>query len=183
MRITIIRHGKVNMEWPKKCSSADFDMACAKYDRSDLEYSNITPLEITVDRIYVSKLSRSVNTAKSLFPNNAYLEMPEIGEVPLRSFMDTKKRLPLWIWNVLGRVQWYIGSERQLEKRKDTMQRANKVIDLCERANEDCILVTHGFFMHTMTKALKSRGYILTGNNQLDIKNLQVIRAEKNDFG
>lgn len=37
MRIKIIRHGKVNMKWPKKCSSGDFDMACAEYDRSDLE--------------------------------------------------------------------------------------------------------------------------------------------------
>ncbi len=179
MRIAIIRHGKVNMKWPKKCSSEDFDLACAEYDRSDLEYINIIPIEKQVGRIYVSKLSRSVNTAKSLFPNNEYYEMPEIGEVPLKSFMDTKQRLPLWIWNVLGRVQWYIGSERQLEKRKDTMQRANKVIDLCESEDEECILVTHGFFMHTLIKVLKSRGYFLVGNYQLDIKNLQIIRAEK----
>lgn len=83
------------------------------------------------------------------------------------------------MWNVLGRVQWYIGSERQLEKRKDTMQRANKAIDLCESENGDCILVTHGFFMHTMIKVLKNRGYIVVGSNQLEIKNLQIIRAEK----
>lgn len=179
MRIMIIRHGKVNMKWPKKCSSDDFDMACAEYDRSDLENINITPLDERNDKIYVSMLSRSVNTAKRLFPNKEYYEMPEIGEVPLKSFMDTKKRLPLWMWNVLGRVQWYIGSVRQLEKKNDTIQRANKVIDLCESANEDCILVTHGFFMKTLIRVLKSRGYLLLGNNQLKIKNLQVIFAEK----
>lgn len=50
-----------------------------------------------------------------------------IGEVPLRSFMDTEKRLPLWMWNILGRVQWYIGSSRQLEKRNSTIQRAKKL--------------------------------------------------------
>ena len=41
------------------------------------------------------------------------------------------------MWNILGRVQWYIGSSRQLEKRNSTIQRANKVIDLCESQNED----------------------------------------------
>lgn len=179
VKITIVRHGKVNMKWPKKCSSDEFDMACTQYDRSGLEDIDSIPFEKHVGRIYVSKLSRSVDTAKSLFPNNEYYEMPEIGEVPLKSFRNTKKRLPLWIWNVCGRVQWYIGSERQSEKRKDTIERANKVIDLCESVNGDCVLVTHGFFMKTMTRALKNRGYLLTGNNQLEIKNLQVIRAEK----
>ncbi|MBQ2407039.1 MAG: histidine phosphatase family protein [Lachnospiraceae bacterium] len=178
MRITIIRHGKVNMEWPKKCSSIDFDMACAEYDRSDLEGINITPICEDADKIYVSTLPRSVHTAEILFPNRKYYEMPEIGEVPLRSFMDTEKRLPLWMWNILGRVQWYIGSSRQLEKRNSTIQRANKVIDLCESQNKDCILVTHGFFMKTLIRVLKKRKYQLSGNNQFTIKNLQLIYAE-----
>lgn len=179
MKITIIRHGKVSMKWPKKCTSVEFDKACAEYDQRDLEDINIFPLTITVGRIYVSELSRSIDTAKRLFPNSESHEVLEIGEVPLKSFIDTQKRLPLWIWNVLGRVQWYLGSERQLEKRKDTMQRAHKVIDLCESRKEDCVLVTHGFFIHTLIKVLKSRGYNLVGNNQLDIKNLQIITAEK----
>ena len=37
MKITIIRHGKVSMKWPQKCSSSEFDMACTKYDNSDIE--------------------------------------------------------------------------------------------------------------------------------------------------
>ncbi len=179
MKIVIIRHGKVAMKWPKKCSSYDFDKACVEYDKSDLEKTNIIPLAEQVDRIYVSKLLRSKNTAKSLFPNKEFYEMPEIGEVPLKSFMDTKKRLPLWIWNVLGRVQWYIGSARQLENRNDTIERANKVIDLCESEKGDCVLVTHGFFMKTFIAVLKERGYMLLGNNRLEIKNLQIISAEK----
>lgn len=167
------------MKWRKKCSSRDFDMACAEYDRSDLESINITPLCEETDKIYVSMLSRSVHTAEILFSNKKYYEMPEIGEVPLKSFMDTEKRLPLWMWNILGRVQWYIGSSRQLEKRNSTIQRANKVIDLCESQNEDCILVTHGFFMKTLIRVLKNRRYQLLGNNQFTIKNLQLIYAEK----
>lgn len=179
MRIMIIRHGKVNMKWPKLCSSSEFDMACAEYDRSDLESINITPLNEQIDRIYVSKLSRSVNTAKILFPDKDYCKIPEIGEVPLISFMDTEKRLPLWIWNILGRVQWYIGDTRQSEIRNGTVQRANKVVDFLESENEDCILITHGFFMKTLVRIFKNRGYSLSGNKMLEIKNLQTTWAEK----
>lgn len=182
MKITLIRHGKVNMKWPGKCSSEEFDMACEEYDRSDLEYINVVSSKRQTGSIYVSHLSRSIHTAKLLFPDSEYYEMSEIGEVPLKSFVDTPKRLPLWMWNVLGRVQWYIGSGRQLEKRKDTIQRANKVIDLCERKKEDCILVTHGFFMHTLLKVLKNRGYQVSGNKQFDIKNLQMIIAKNNEL-
>lgn len=179
MKITIIRHGKVSMKWPQKCSSSEFDMACTKYDNSDIEAINAISLDTHVDKIYVSKLSRSVNTARRLFTDMKTYEMPEIGEVPLKSFMDTSKSLPLWIWNVLGRMQWYIGNNRQLEIRKDTIQRANKVIDICEQGKEDCVLVTHGFFIKVLLKVLKSRGYKLFGHNRVKIENLQIIWAEK----
>ena len=106
-------------------------------------------------------------------------KMKKNGEVPLISFMDTEKRLPLWIWNSLGRVQWYIGNTRQLEIRNGTVQRANKVVDFLESENEDCILITHGFFMKTLVRIFKNRGYSLSGNKMLEIKNLQTIWAEK----
>lgn len=180
MRITIIRHGKVNMKWPKKCSSAEFDRACEKYDISGIEDVKPLSIEMLADRVYVSKLSRSLNTARALFPNKEYCEMPEIGEVPLKSFKDTTKKLPLWIWNVFGRIQWFAGSSRQLEKRVDTIHRANKVIDICEQENSDCVLVTHGFFMKTLVKVLKKRGYKLVGNKGIKVENLQVIMGWKN---
>ena len=114
-----------------------------------------------------------------LFPDMGFYEMPELGEVPLKSFTDTEKQFPLWIWNVLGRLQWYAERTRQPETRNSTIQRANKVIELCEREKEDCILITHGFFMRTLFKVLKKRGYSLSGSSQLEVKNLQIVWAEK----
>ena len=104
----IVRHGKVNMKWPKMCSSEDFDKACAEYDRSDLESINIIPLDEPADRIYVSKLLRSANTARILFPNKEYYEVLEIGEVPLKSFMDTKKRLRCYFFTTKGGMKCHI---------------------------------------------------------------------------
>lgn len=176
MRITIIRHGKVNMKWPEKCSSAEFDWACEKYDIEDVKPLQ---MEVQADKVYVSKLPRSLNTAKELFPNMESYEISELGEVPLKSFKDTQKNLPLWLWNVFGRIQWFTGSPRQLEKRKETILRANKVVDILEQENGDCVLVTHSFFMKTLVRVLKKKGYKLVGSKGIMVENLQMIVAEK----
>lgn len=39
MKITIIRHGKVDMTWDKKYNSAAYDSACAQYDQSPILYN------------------------------------------------------------------------------------------------------------------------------------------------
>ena len=70
-------------------------------------------------------------------------ELPEIIEVPLKSFTDTNKVYPLWLWNGIGRIQWLLNSKRQTETRKETSDRADKVIDFLENKGEDCILITH----------------------------------------
>ena len=85
----------------------------------------------------------------------------------------------MWLWNVLGRVQWFLGSARQSEKRKETIRRANMVVAILEQENSDCVLVTHGFFMKTLMKVLKKRGYKLVGCNSIVVENLQMIVAEK----
>lgn len=167
------------MDWPARCTSSEFDIACSNYDTCDIEEVDVEPMTLNSGKIYVSPLSRSLNTAKKLFPNSNYIELKEITEVPLRSFKDIDKSYPLWLWNIMGRLQWLCNSHRQMESRLDTQKRANHVIDKCEREAVDCTLVTHGFFMKTLLKTMKKRGYSIQGNNHIVVKNLQMIIAEK----
>lgn len=177
MTIIIIRHGKVQMRWPDKCDSKEFDDACARYDFSEIENIPECLADDTSCKIYVSTLKRSMETAKVLFPGKQLYELPEIIEVPLKSFRDTNKVYPLWLWNGIGRIQWLLNSKRQTETRKETSDRADKVIDFLENKGEDCILITHGFFMNTFLKKLKKRGYLLNGERRIKIGNLQRIVA------
>ncbi len=169
------------MKWPGRCTSVGFDEACTEYDRSDIERIDQEPLMLTTGRIYVSPLSRTWCTAQSLFPTESFTEWKEIAEVPLRSYVDTDRTYPLWIWNIMGRLQWLMNSRRQSESHIETVRRANAVIDRLEAQAVDCTLVTHGFFLKTLLKQLKKRGYILTGDNHLRVQNLQMITAQKNN--
>lgn len=179
MKITIIRHGKVDMEWSKSCTSNEFDLACEEYDKAGIEEIPEAFLSDYTEIIYVSPLSRTADTAKGLFRREKFAVLPTIIEVPLKSFMDTKAAYPLWVWNVIGRLQWLCNSKRQPEGRRATKERANKAIDFCEEKKENCILITHGFFMKTLLKELKKRGYDIKGDNNMMVKNLQMMVAER----
>ncbi len=189
MKIFIFRHAKVNMKWPENCNSADFDQACRNYDESDIikterteqtgkTTANIQAQSIQYKKIYVSSFYRSLRTAQMLFPNEEYAEL-NVGEVPVKSFTDTAKEIPLWVWDFFGRVQWLANSKRQPEPRKLTIERADSAIIELMKRNEDCVIVTHGFFMRTFIKRLKKSGFAISGNRVLGFKNLQMVAAER----
>lgn len=180
MKIYIFRHGKVNMKWPSKCTSQEFDRACSNYDSADiffpLEYSGA----LDFNKIYVSNLLRSLQTAQSLFPAKNY-EIINIDEVPLKSFTDSSKKLPLWIWNVAGRLQWFFNNKRQSETRTETEKRSETVIEELHKKNENCVIISHGFFMRTFIKSLKKQGFKITGDKKIRFSNLQMIIAENSN--
>lgn len=172
----MIRHAKVDMIWPKKCSSKEFDNACKQYDKANIVNNDIKAINIDSDNIYVSSLYRSKETAKRLFPNRYFSEI-EVGEVPLKSYKDCSLQIPLWIWNVMGRMQWYFNNRRQDENRLETVERCIRVIDKLESEDKDSVIVTHAFFLKIFIKCLKHRGYSIDGNN-IRLSNLQIVVAE-----
>ena len=157
MTVTIIRHGRVNHIWIKSCNSSEFDEECRAYDEAPIEgIENAKGPD--ADKVYVSELSRTHQTAKMMFGDREFTATELINEVPLRSAFDTKHRLPLWFWNTLGRLQWLFGSKRQPEPRFQTRERAERFAEQLIETDEDCAVVTHGFYMHTLIAVMKQKG-------------------------
>ncbi|MBE5906715.1 MAG: histidine phosphatase family protein [Lachnospiraceae bacterium] len=177
MKVIIIRHGKVDFQWHKRCTSMEFDNACAEYDLAPLE-EKMEASFIRCRNIYISTLPRTRETAKMLFPDKQYRECALLNEVPLRAWIDTKMRMPLWIWNVMGRVQWAINSKRQQEGRNSTKVRATEFVRLLDEEKRDAVVITHGFYMHTMLKAFESAGFRVR-KTRVHYKNGEYVLAEK----
>lgn len=178
MSIIVIRHGKVDMRWPRWCNAEEFGNACRLYDEADIMPIHAETKEHVTGKVYISTQGRSLKTAEALLGAREYTQMSGLCEVPLRSFARLRFRLPLWVWNVAGRLQWYFGSERQEESRSDTIRRAGAVIEQIEK-EEECVVVTHGFFMKTFLGQLKKAGYALEGDRAFGFDNLHMVRAEK----
>ena len=175
MKITMIRHQKVKMKWPSRCNSVMFDQACMEYN--DSEIFSLHAEETTDEVVYVSGMRRSIDTAKALFPESQITLLENMQEVPLRSFADCKIKLPLWIWNVMGRIQWKLCIRRQQESYRQTQKRAFDVITYLESKKEDCILVTHGFFMRVLINELRKQNYDIENGNGQIYSNLQRVEA------
>ena len=159
IKVVLIRHCKVKYDWRSFYSSAEFDRACREYDRAPIEAAKPSAIQEAVGAVYISRLERSKSTAFCLYRKAEPKETELLDEVPLRSGFDTELRLPLWFWNLTGRTQWFLNHPRQAESRRLTERRAKKMVAKACGAGEDCILVTHGFYMHTLIKEFQKSGF------------------------
>ncbi|MBD5476758.1 MAG: histidine phosphatase family protein [Lachnospiraceae bacterium] len=160
MRIIVVRHEKVDMTWDRKYNSVAYDLACEHYDRCPIAFPDKKYAKITgAKKVYVSGLSRTYETACRLFDGTDFVKTTMLNEVPLRSFKDTERSYPVWVWNFIGRFQWFLGKSRQPESREQTRIRVREMIRLLEKRQEDCYLVTHGFYMRVLISELRRCGY------------------------
>jgi len=113
-----------------------------------------------------------------LFDNPEIREMALLDDIPLRPFCKTDKKYPLRIWKALGTVQWYAGSRKQAESRRETVRRAEQFVSLLEEERKDCIVISRGLTMRALKSVLRKRGYCIEGGGMFP-KPLDRCRATK----
>ncbi len=176
MKVFIIRHFKVKHIWESWYSSAEFDEACRMYDVEPIKAGSCS-VDYDGQRVYVSELDRSLETARLIFGEKDFCRTGLINEVPLRSAFNTKRRLPTLFWYMFGRMQWFLNSKKQPETRRKTVGRAAEFVRVISELDEDIAVVTHGFFMHTLISQMKQVGYKPSKNRTL-FRNGEVIVME-----
>lgn len=88
------------------------------------------------------------------------------------------KKLPLIFWNVSGRLQWFCNVHSQKECREKTVYRAEQFIEMIIEKENDCIIVTHGFFMHTLLSQMKKQGFQIS-HLRISYSNGECVIAER----
>ena len=155
--IYFLRHFKVNDSSKNWLNSNEFDKWVKDYDTFELEYTDgILPRNI--DKIYVSSQNRAIKSAD--FLNLDYEINDLLVEVPIKSFINTKFKLPKWLWLFVGRVAWFFNF-KQIENKKETNKRVEHFIQNLDMT-ANILIIFHGFFMMLLVKKLKKIGY--TGN-------------------
>ncbi|MDD3959636.1 MAG: histidine phosphatase family protein [Clostridiaceae bacterium] len=177
MRITIIRHARVDFVFPGSFGPQGQIEASRGYNESPIDPSGIKRVE-TDDAIFISALRRSRETAHAMFGERAMIRSELFNEVPLGPFTRVNVRLPALVWDVFGRIAWFFRNGSQPERRMQTRERADRAIDLIEEVGRDCYVITHAFFMRTLFRQLRKRGYT-TASRMGMIKNLEGFIFEK----
>ena len=81
MKIIVIRHAEVDFCWSRRCTSEGFDSDCREYDNAPIKGMTCKKTTIRYQRIYISTLPRSRDTAVKLFPNDKCIEQ-SIDAIP-----------------------------------------------------------------------------------------------------
>lgn len=161
MIVAVIRHAKVDMKWKPFMTSVEYDKGCADYDAAPVLPVTVNLPPIAFQKIYVSTLPRTTATARQVVGERKFHATSLINEVAERSGFDSELKLPVLVWSVVSRIQWFANMRRQPETRTQTRRRAEKFARHLIRQNEDCVVFTHGFFMVTLMQELKKRGFRL----------------------
>lgn len=175
MKITIIRHAKVDFHFPYGFKPEGQIAAADQYDSAPIIKAGAYSIR-TVAPVFVSKLRRSRDSALLIFGDREFIESDLFNEVPLLPFTNKNIWFPDFVWDIGGRLSWFFYGENQPELKPETRKRADKAIDLLEKAEltgvKECYLVSHAFFMHTLFRQLRKRGYS-SNSSRLRIDNLQ----------
>ena len=161
--IYLMRHFKVNDTSKTWMNSAQFEQWIEDYDNYELDYREIDFPNVAT--VYVSSHRRALRTAD--FIHCKYQISDLVREVGAKAFIKTSLPLPKWFWLAIARIQWYFNISED-ENRIDTTHKIDKFLETCDLSKDMCI-ITHGFVMKTIIKALKNRGFY--GNQNIAPKN------------
>lgn len=178
MRVIIFRHGKVDFKWKKWSTSEQFNEDCKRYDEAAIFNVKSDVSRIGYQNIYISYLQRSRETAAQLFGEKDFISTELIDEVPLCASVASSKRLPLIFWNISGRLQWFLNIPVQRECRRETTHRAQQFVKIIMQNEKDCIIITHGFFMHTLLKQMKKQKFQIS-HTRLSYSNGEYVVAKR----
>lgn len=163
MKIGLIRHFKVNYNKKFFMTSKEFKKWEDTYNKSDVIIKNVELMGIKWDKCYASTLIRAMITAKHIYKENI-IPSDLIRETIIDPIFKSNLKLPYWFWAVSGRIAWYFNHKSQQENKNITIDKARQFIDLLEHdaiedGKENILIVTHGFFMYSLQKELKNRGF------------------------
>jgi hypothetical protein len=160
LKIGLVRHFSVNYKFPRWCNSEIYNQEHSLYDQCDISVpSTSLPIE-GYSICYTSTKKRAIETGRILFRDKEIIPTPDLDEVPLKALFNVKFKLPLFIWNLLGRLGWFLSLSDVPENKRQTMKRNTQFISKIVKSNQgNILLVSHGFLMFSLQKELRKMGF------------------------
>ena len=169
MKILPIRHLKVISKRPVFLTAKQFDEDRLLYDKSEIKSTQFKIKTKDFPVCYVSSVKRAVETAKMIYEGK-YIISDDLIEVRNAGVFMKSASLPAFLRSLIGRLAWYFNYSKMPETRIQSEARAKKfVTEMLSIEHENTLVITHGFFMHSLKRELRSQGF--HGNISLFPKN------------
>ncbi len=182
MKIILIEQAATAMHWEAAYDSTGFSRALEQELACGIKAAQRSRSSAAGYTVYTAATCAARQTAELLFElPTPPVETPLLDDVLLRPFRDTEKKLPLRLWQSMGKLQWASGNGRKAESRGETLRRAGELVDQIEAVGRDCVLISRGLTMRALKSVLRRRGYLLEGGDLRPVP-LERVRATKRDL-
>ncbi|NHM30911.1 histidine phosphatase family protein [Neobacillus terrae] len=159
MKVGLIRHFKVTRGYPNKIVTSNELMDWInEYDQSEVKEIEVDLRNIEWEKCFSSDMPRAQTTAEKCYNGNI-IYMEELREIPLSPLFRSNLKLPLFVHLVFIRLAWLFNHRSQLEKKRDVINRINRVLDQALSSKENILIVGHGGVMMYMRRELLKRGF------------------------
>jgi broad specificity phosphatase PhoE len=171
MIIGLVRHHPVNFKLKKWSDSNTFNQNMESYNSAGI--IPITPDHDFEqwDYCYTSTMKRALKTAKIIYTGQ-FIPTDLLREVPLKAGFQTRLKIPIFLWALVGRLQWLFKAKTQPENREMSTHRAREFIHqhcISHPRSTRILVVSHGFFMTCLRRELLKLGF--SGPLLLHVKN------------
>jgi len=158
MKIGLVRHYKVNKEYPSKkwLTKEEVIQWFHEYDTAEIEYGETDLMNITWKQCYSSDLPRAVKTSEKIY-QGPITQLKELREIPLPTFKLNVK-LPFLVWGILIKLSWLFNPKVKKDIKK-TEERIALFLDQVLQGEKDTLIVSHAALMKYLRKELLKRGY------------------------
>jgi broad specificity phosphatase PhoE len=159
MKIGMMRHASVIYKKSFFTTGKLFIDAISTYNSSPISTVTTKISSIDFPVCYVSSMNRAIETAKMVY-DGEYIITDELVEVKNTAFFLQKIKIPAILRSIIGRIAWFFNYQKMPETRKETTERAGRFINLIlKQKSQNILLITHGFFMHSLKKELSKHGF------------------------
>jgi broad specificity phosphatase PhoE len=157
MRIGLIRHFKVKLEFPKKflVSYDEVLQLLADYEQADVETKEVEMRGVTWDQCYASSATRALKTATHIY-SGSIITRHDLQELNFLPLMNKRYKLPIILWALLIRSKSKSGNSVALASEEKL---SNFVDVLMSGGGENVLVATHGLVMMYLRKELIKRGF------------------------
>jgi len=162
MKVGLVRHFEVDCQIPsisKLMTPDQFRQWLQEYEISDIKYGYFEPTMTIWDKCYSSDLPRAMKTARKIY-DGQIIKTQALRELVIYPPTDISIKLPILLWLILGRMAWMLSHKSQLESRLMLKERVNYILEeLILKDDKNALIVSHGFLMMFLRKALLKRGF------------------------
>lgn len=157
MKIGLVRHFKVAQPLPKGFL-IDFDTLSNwfdKYDEADVVTATVDMRNIAWQKCYASSMSRATKTARHIYEGPIQTH-DDLREINVLGLMNKARKLPIMVWALIIKRKTFTRNAVSVEAR----DKLNAFVDtLLQQQEQEILVVSHGFVMMFLQKALTARGF------------------------